>query len=222
MTPPVTPTSATPTTPTPEGGAAPVVAPVVAAADEGTVLGGAAAVVTDPAAPVVADPNAAPVVTVPEKYELALEGVTLDPALVTAADPVLRELGLSNEAANKLMPIAKQMMDQATADIGRQLQDMGAATRKEWHDAYVADPEIGGVNRTQTETLSAKALDAMGYTAGHPFRTLLNDSGIGNHPDMIRAFRRLGEMVGEEGTFLRADVAAPKSKSAAERLYPNG
>jgi hypothetical protein len=193
------------------------------ASPDATVLGGGAqeaaqaTTTADPATTDAADP-AAPVV--PEKYELTLEGLTLDPEMVTAADPVLRELGLSNEAANKLLPVAKQMVERTQNEIMRQLQDGMAAQKKEWLDAFAGDAEIGAARRQETEQLAAKALDALGYAQGHPFRTALNETGFGNHPDMIRAFRRMGELIGEDGSFARADVA-PASKPAWERLYPN-
>lgn len=178
----------------------------------------------DPAAPGTADPapdpNAPAAPVVPEKYELALEGLTLDPELLEAADPVLRDLGLSNEQANKVLPLAKQIVDKTTAGLIQQLQDAGAAQKREWHAAFVADPEIGGAHQERTQQLAGKALDALGFKAGHAFRTALDETGFGNHPDMIRAFARLGELVGEDNSFPRGGVT-PAQKAPWERLYPN-
>jgi hypothetical protein len=199
----------------------------VATADA-SVLGGAG--VTDGVAATTADAadsaigsdgaqSAAP--AVPERYELALEGMTIDPALVEAADPVLRDLGLSNEAANKLLPVAQKVQEATREAVLSQLADAGAAQKKAWLDAFVADPEIGGAKREETQGLAAKALDALGFAAGHPFRDALNETGFGNHPDMIRAFRRLGEMVGEDGAFVRSHVGGADTRPVWDRLYPN-
>jgi hypothetical protein len=214
VTPPDTPLSNQ--TPTPDA----------APAGDGTVLGGAQeANPASPAAdPAQTDPNApadpaAPVL--PEKYEFTVEGFTPDPDILTAADPVLRELNLTNEQANKLAPLAQSIVEKTTASLVQQLQAGAAVQKKAWLDAFTADPEIGGTNKAQTEVLAAKALDALGYTKGHPFRQALNDSGFGNHPDMIRAFRRLGEMVGEDNSFARAGVGHA-DKPVWERMYPNG
>lgn len=159
--------------------------------------------------------------SVPERYELALEGLALDPTLVTQADPVLRDLGLSNEAANKLLPVARDIMARTQADVVRQIAEAAAAQKQGWQAAFVADPEIGGARRGETEHLAARGLDALGYAAGHPFRRALDESGFGNHPDMIRAFRRLGELVGEDGAFVRPMTAPAQSRPVWERLYPN-
>ncbi len=189
--------------------------------DAGTQEAGATGATTDQTTTdATTTETTAPVV--PEKYEISLgEGVSLDADVLTAADPILRELGLSNEAANKLAPLAQQVAERTQAGLLQQLQDAGAAQKKEWFDAFVADPEIGGPKREETERLSAKALDALGFVKGHPFRQALTDSGFGNHPDMIRAFRRLGEMVGEDNTFTRPGVGST-DKPVWERMYPNG
>ncbi len=164
---------------------------------------------------------AAPASRTPERYDLALEGFTIDPALVQNADPVLRDIGLSNDAANKLLPVARDIMARTQESLVRQIADAAAAQKKTWHEAFVADPEIGGARRSETEHFAAKALDALGYAQGHPFRQALNESGFGNHPDMIRAFRRLGELVGEDGGFVRPTTASSRNRPVWERLYPN-
>ncbi len=174
------------------------------------------------AAPEQAVPgNVPPPVVAPERYDLALDGFTIDPALVQNADPVLRDIGLTNAAANKLLPVARDIMARTQESLVRQIEYAAAAQKKTWHDAFVADPEIGGAHRGETEHFAAKALDALGYLQGHPFRQALNDSGFGNHPDLLRAFRRLGELLGEDGSFVRPLTAASRSRPVWERLYPD-
>jgi hypothetical protein len=178
----------------------------------------------DAAVPAVAGdaaPTAAAPPPAPERYDLTLEGFSVDPALMQQADPVLRDIGLSNDAANKLLPVAREIMARTQASLVRQIEDSAASQKQAWHDAFVADAEIGGARRGETEHLAAKALDALGYRDGHPFRHALNTSGFGNHPDMIRAFRRLGELVGEDGAFVRPMTASSRTKPVWERLYPN-
>lgn len=187
---------------------------------EETVLGGALA--DKQAAPEGAETApevAAPVV--PEKYELSLEGMEIDGELLGAAEPILKEAGLTNEQANALLPIVKQAMDKAISAQTSQMTDLMAAQRKDWLDAFKADPDIGGGNLDQTVHLAGKGLDALGYTDGHPFRQLLTESGLGNHPDMIRAFRRLGEVVGEDGDFVRSGAGGSSQTPLEKRLYPN-
>lgn len=202
-------TDAPPAAPAPVE-AAPVEAP--AEVDDSTVLGAPTEVKEEPQ-----DAPAGP----PEAYELALEGVTLDPELVSEAEPVFRELGLSNEQANALLPLAPKIMEKAQAAVVQQLVERGAAQRKEWLDAFNADPAIGGAKRDETVHLAAKGLDALGFKEGHPFRAALNETGFGNHPDMIRAFRQIGEMVSEDGLFARENSGVRDAIPAHKALYPN-
>lgn len=192
------------------------------AAPEGSVLGGDAP--ADDAADDVTgegdDAAADDAPAVPEKYELALEGVEIDAAMLEEATPILQELKLSNDQANTLLPVAAKLVTQAQEKTLQALVDAGAAQRKDWFDAFVADPDIGGAKREETEHLAAKGLDALGYAKGHPFRVALTESGFGNHPDMIRAFRALGEMTGEDGSFVRSNDGV-KEGDALTELYPN-
>lgn len=169
-------------------------------------------------------PEDAPVVeeapAVPEAYDLTppegWEG--LDPALLETAAPVFKELGLSNEAANKLMPLAGAVYSKATADVEGAMTAAAAAQKADWARASKADPAFS--DWAGTVELSAKGLDAMGFAEGHPFRVLLNETGLGNHPDMVRVFRQLGEL-SSEGTFVAGGAAAEKI-DPLKRLYPNG
>lgn len=156
----------------------------------------------------------------PERYELALDGLALDPALLDSAEPVLRELGLSNAAAGKLLPLAQGVMQRTEEALLAHFADAAAAQKRAWAEEFAADPEIGGAHRAESEHLAARGLDALGFGEGHPFRAALADSGFGNHPDMIRAFRRLGQLLGEDGSFARAHVGSASQRPLWERLYP--
>lgn len=185
-------------------------------ADDSTILGGD----PDPAGDPPADPD--PAAALPEKYELTPpDGLTLDDETMAEADPVFRELGLSNDAAQKLIPVAAKFGERIVASVSAQQRADFATMKKEWGVTAKADPEIGGANWTQTVEHSAKALDALGYPKGSEFRHYLDETGLGNHPEMIRAFSRIGKMVGEDGDFVRGDLAHQPKPSREAVLYPN-
>ncbi len=173
---------------------------------DASVLGGE---VADTAAEDTAAEETAPAAVVPEKYELALKNedgtdFALDADLLAQAEPLLKEAGLTNEQANAILPIAPKIMAKVQDAAIAQVIEAGQTQSREWLEAFRADPDIGGNKVDETTHLAAKGMDALGYTEGHPFRTALTQSGFGNHPDMIRAFRALGQMVGEDGTFVRS------------------
>ena len=215
----VTDTTTSPNEPSTDAPAAATATQTESAASEATVDAGETSVLGGEVAEEAAAADEAPAGP-PEAYELSLEGFEIDAELAGEAEPVFRELGLSNEQANALLPLVPKVMERAQNAAVQAMIDAGAQQRKAWLDAFNADPEIGGAQADETKHLAAKGLDALGYTADHPFRKALTESGFGNHPDMIRMARRMGEMLGEDGTFARAGAGEDKPDPLAE-LYPN-
>lgn len=93
----------------------------------------------------------------PERYDLALGGMAMDAGLMAEAEPVLRELGLSNDEAGRFMPLAQSLIDRTADRTLQDLIDAGAQQRREWLDAYRADPEIGGAHARDRASGSPRA-----------------------------------------------------------------
>jgi hypothetical protein len=167
------------------------------------------------------DPD--PATLPPEKYTLvAPEGFEVDDTLLAEVDPVFRELGLNDDQANKLMPLAGKFADRLMAAQ----QDAFQAQASDWAKEAQADAEIGGKHWGETESLVAKALDRFAgpkEVGGKPnvFRALLDETKLGNHPEMIRMFRRIGAAVSEDGEMPRSDAGAPVKQDRLAVLYPN-
>ena len=159
----------------------------------------------------------------PEAYEIALTDadgneIALDPELLAEATPILKEIGLTNEQANKIAPMALRMMQHGAAQAEAQGEKMLAAAKKDWLEQFKAS-ELGGAKAEATLHTAAKALDALGFTPGTPFRDLLDTSGLGNHPDMITTFFRLGSLLSEEDTFANPGGASETKTRGHIDLY---
>ena len=165
----------------------------------------------------------------PEAYELKLtvtekdeEGkdvekqVEMDPVLVEKATPFLKELNLSNEQANKLVGLVPQIQ----ARMLEQQNDQFAAMRADWAKDAKADPEIGGKNWTKSLNLAAKALDHLGFPKGSEFRQLLDETGLGNRKEMVKAFSKVGAMI-KEDDLVRGDTNPASKKDRLTELYPD-
>lgn len=164
----------------------------------------------------------APAHVIPEVYELtAPEGMTIDTDLLAEATPIFKEARLSNDQAQAILPAAKSLVEKTQHSTIQGVIDAGNQQRKAWLDAAKADEQIGGNKWDASLGSAAKALDALGYPEGSDFRTALNETGFGNHPEMIRIFARLGGMVGEDGDFVRADAGVPVNEPVWKRLYPH-
>lgn len=181
-----------------------------------TILGGEAPA-ADPAKPEGEAP-VEPAPGAPEAYELsAPEGMVLDTDALAIAEPVLRDLNLTNEQAQKLTDAYAQILPKVAERYQAEQSTAITAQRTAWANEAKADPEIGGANWDASVTASAKALDRFGAPAGSPFRQLLNDSGLGNHPEMIRMFANIGKTIGEDTDFVPSNARQPKSTE--EKYY---
>jgi hypothetical protein len=161
----------------------------------------------------------------PETYELTPpEGFEkLDPDAVAAATPVFKELNLTNEQANKLMPVAGEFAKKIIAERDQQLLGEVAATRKNWLEEAKADPEVGGANWDTSLEAAAKAMDSLGFPKGSPLRNYLNESGAGNHVEMIRLMAKVGKAIGEDMDFVRGNQNSAVKKTDEELFYgPKG
>jgi len=164
---------------------------------------------------------------VPEKYELTPpDGFeSIDSDILAEAEPTLKELNLSNDQAQKLMPLAGQLVKKTLERAEAAITERAVTNRREWAEAFENDPEIGGVNKARTIALAAKAFDHYGIKAGEGVRALLDESGLGNHPDLIRFVARVGGDL-EEGSFDRGDAAttpkAPEQKMYGPEFQPKG
>ncbi len=144
----------------------------------------------------------------PEQYEWAApEGVTLDESVMGSLSEVAKELNLPQAAAQKLVDKIAPVMAQRQA---AQVQAMQA----EWRESSSGDAEFGGAKLAENMAVAKKALDAF---ATPEFRQLLEQTGMGNHPEVIRTFYRAGKAISEDGL---VSGSAPKAPRDARSLFP--
>jgi len=187
------------------------VAPVVAPVAPGTTLLTGA---PDPAAPAVETPAAVVAPVVPEKYEFkAPEGVTFDQAQIDAFTPVAKELGLTNEQAQKLVDLQTTHAANAATAQAAQWKSVTDA----WAAETKADKDIGGVKFNENVGIASKAIDKFGTPE---LRKALDDSGMGNHPAVVRFFVNVGRQISEDTMASGNAGGGGAPKTAAEILFP--
>lgn len=200
----------TPSTGAEAPAAAPVIAPVADAP-------AAAPVVNNPAAPAeAAKPADAPAAVtapvLPEKYELkAPEGHALDSSVMTKFEGVARELGLTQDAAQKLVETMAPQMQQAQ-------QALFDAQREQWKTDARNDAEFGGEKFDANMAVAKKALDAFGTPA---LKNMLNDSGLGDNPDVIRFFHKVGQKLSSAAFVPSGNNSNAAPVDYAKALYPS-
>ena len=145
---------------------------------------------------------------VPEKYEFKLpEGIQVDTEALTAFEPIAKELGLSQEAAQKLV-------DLQVAAAARSVEAQKAQAAQ-WFNDVKADKDLGGQNFTTTAKNTVAAMDRFGDQA---LKDLLNTTGLGNHPAFVRWASKVGAAMAEDAVH-PADLPAAPRKSTAEVMY---
>lgn len=159
-------------------------------------------------------------------YELSMpDGVELDKAMLDAFVPVAKELDLSGQGAQKLTEffiekvqpqIAEAFVKGIEADVENQKAQFEADTKALIaEDAKADKPEdrvFDGKNVDAVTQVTARALDRFGSPE---LREFLNASGLGNHPELVKSFYKIGKLIGEDNDFARGgNVPQPKSREA--------
>ena len=148
----------------------------------------------------------------PEQYEefKSPEGVTLDSQALENFSEVARELNLSQDDAQKVIDKMAPAMAARNEEVMTQL-------REQWLSDTSSDKEFGGEKLNENLGMAKKALD----TFGSPELTqLLNETGLGNHPEVIRVFYRAGKAISEDG-FVKGQGTEAREQDPAKRLFPN-
>lgn len=151
----------------------------------------------------------------PEQYEfVAPEGHKFDDEVLAKYSEVAKELDLSQEKAQKMLDtLAPVVNARQMAQVEEFYSDIGGMPDK-WADAAKADKEFGGDKLPENMAFVKKAMDTFGTPE---LRNLLNKTGIGNHPELVRAFYRAGKAISED-SFVGGGASTGNAKDA-RNLY---
>ena len=206
---PAAPAGNTPSTESTAAPAAPVTpAPSAAPADATTAA--AAAATVPAAAPPAPEAPQAPAAKAPDKYDFKSADGKVDPTVLTKFEGLARELDLTQEQAAKLI-------DQLHPEASKAQQTQLEAARTGWMEASKVDKEFGGDKLQENMAIAKKALESFGSPE---LTKLLNESGLGNHPEIIRAFYRAGKQI-TSGNFVPSGQGASAAKDPGSKLYPS-
>jgi len=149
----------------------------------------------------------------PENYELVFpETMQVDEQMLGEAQEMFRADGLSNEQAQRYADLMAKKVD----EIGQAFASHRMAQGQEWAQQAQTDQEIGGAQFDESVSLASKALDAFGSPE---LRKALDESQMGNHPEMIKAFARIGKEIKEDNISPPGLGGGQQTKSKI--LYPN-
>lgn len=207
-----------PTDPTPSASAAtPAADPaaVVATPATGTLLGGDPKPDGDPA-PAAATPAADPKPTeppkpegAPEKYEFkAPEGKEYDPQVLESFSTAAKDANLTQEAAQKLI-------DSMAPALAQRQQEQVETVQKGWLEASKTDKEFGGDKLAENLAFAKKSFDQFSTPE---LRDLMEKSHLGDHPEVIRMFIKVGKAISED-KFVSGSPGGRPTVDPASVLY---
>ncbi len=157
-----------------------------------------------------------PLDAVPEdgKYDFGEmpEGMELDPTWAEAMQPALKDAGITGKQAKALAPlVAKLRADEAKAQM-----DAWGETLRGWTDAAEKLPEFKEIGHEAGLAIANRGLDAFGTD---DLKQALANTGMSNHPELVRAFYKIGLTVKEDNTETNGGQATDTPAAIQHRLY---
>jgi len=139
------------------------------------------------------------------------EGSLLEAGAVERVKTLAKERGLSQEQAQELLDREHQVL----ASYAEGQKATLTKTMNAWVEELKGDKEVGGEKFKESSELAKRVIRRFGTEA---FLKDLNESGFGNHPELVRTFVRIGKAMSADSWVTPGAMPAPK-KSLAEALY---
>ena len=140
------------------------------------------------------------------------EGITIDTELFDSVKAIGQKHNIRPEAMQELVDgYAATIANAETA-----LQDHWAGVEQGWKDSIKTDKEIGGDKYDASVERAKRAIKQYGTEELHD---VLESSRLGNNPEFVRVFARIGEKISEPQGFDRG--SGQSQKTTADVLFDN-
>lgn len=136
------------------------------------------------------------------------EGTSVAPETLQAFKALAREINLTPEQAQRLVDYEAALAVSGFQNAAEEKRQ----TLERWEQQTRA---LYGAKLEEELSFALRAANAFG---GPELRALLEDTGLGNHPVIIRTLSSVGKLIGED-SFPGGKPAAPQDKTFAEALY---
>ena len=200
---PVAPVAAAPAAPaTPEAPAAPTPTP--------SVVGGEA-----PTGEAPAGEAAPPAPLTLESYEITLpETFQIDEGSVASFKQTALDSGLAPDKAQAFVNLYAKTQEAQAA----KLRENAAVAQAAWVEEIGTIPDFQGERRTQALAVLGSAMKEFGSPEA---AQILNDSGLGNHPAVVKYIYSMAKALSEGTPVPALRSGAPAKPSLADQFYPS-
>ncbi len=147
-----------------------------------------------------------------KEYALKLEeGSSLSASDIDRISTLAKEKGLSEEDAKELVTGQEAAVRTYKDAQMQEVEDV----RTGWSEASKSDKEFGGEKFDENMGVAKTAIDKFGSPE---FKQALEDTGFGNHPEVVRVFYRIGEAMAND-KLVTAESQVGGKKETADVLY---
>ena len=156
----------------------------------------------------------------PEEYEFTPpDGLEIDPEKLEAFGEYAYSLGLSQDQFQKLI----EYDIERSANAQKSMAEAYGERISSWADATKVDKELGGEKLSENLGLAKKAMEKyaspeLAKLIDSPSASNPDGLGLGNHPEVIRLFYRVGKAI-SESELITGDTKAEVG-NRYERIYP--
>lgn len=156
------------------------------------------------------------------------DGLAVDEARVGEFNKLLGEFESTTKVSHaEVQKLGQQFLDRHVSEINSVAEKIAEAydkvwkdQTKQWYDDFKKDPEIGG-NRQETTVKAAREFIARhGGTQEQQkaIRTLMQKTGLGNHPELIRLFAKANLNL-REPTVVPATAPPAAPQTRKQKFY---
>lgn len=142
------------------------------------------------------------------------DGVTIDAPLLADVKALAGSLKLDQAGAQSVVDLGAKLVKTFGE---RQSAELKAEVAR-WGEATKTDPEIGGAKFNESLALANKVLGTFG---SDELKSMLKESGLSQHPELVRLLTKVGAVISEDKF-----IPAPKPNGSRDPndysfMYPN-
>lgn len=156
--------------------------------------------------------------TVPENYDFSAvqlpEGMEFDKDLTEEFAGIAKDMGLSQDKADKLMGMGVKLSSKLQENFEAAIKESQQNQIKAYKTMLNTDPEIGGANLQKVLTEANVAYDTF---VSDEAASLLEQTGLNNHPAIVKVFREIGKQL--KNDTIRGGKQNTHTRTAAD-WYP--
>lgn len=141
------------------------------------------------------------------------EGSPLSDSDIDRISTLAKEKGLSEEDAKALVSGEEAAVSTYKDAQMQEVEDV----RTSWVEESKSDKEFGGEEFDANMAVAKTAIDKYGSAE---FKKSLEDTGFGNHPEVVRTFFRIGQAMAND-KLVTAESTVGNKPSDADVLYPS-